>query len=105
MDVISTMKSYRNDLSVNITSFLNESVTVCDADLENANEKIHLLNFKSKLLSAKNNLPGFIKYIRNIDDSWVYKKSKACFLQSQSTQYQIFLSNLICLIMVNIIIS
>lgn len=53
MDVISHMKFYMNDLSSNITSYINESVTVCDADLENANEKIDLLNIKTKLLSAK----------------------------------------------------
>ncbi|AUD65604.1 hypothetical protein BK011_07820 [Tenericutes bacterium MZ-XQ] len=42
-----------NDLTPNITSYINESVTVCDTDLENSNEKIDLLNFKTKLLSAK----------------------------------------------------
>lgn len=79
MDVISHMKFYMNDLSSNITSYINESVTVCDADLENANEKIDLLNFKTKLLSAKNNLPSYFKFIRNINDSLDIQEIKRVF--------------------------
>lgn len=79
MDVISQMKFYMNDLTPNITSYINESVTVCDADLENANEKIDLFNFKTKLLSAKNNLPSYFKFIRNIDDTLDIQEIKKIF--------------------------
>lgn len=69
MDVISQMKFYMNDLTPNITSYI----------LENANEKIDLLNFKTKLLSAKNNLPSYVKFIRNIDDTLDIQEIKKIF--------------------------